>query len=142
MLPDYSMKPSATQVYTHYTMIPFDAPSSSDELSYSVDPSSPDVLASPSAPSIPIDLSSRIEPVSYLVSTLEPSLRCSQCLRQPIDRYSPLAFVTTVLSKSASYHDAILYQECQHRILLHYSALAHGTCCLYLVHHMFVLDLL
>lgn len=63
---------------------------------------------------VPDDLSSSVEPFSVGVSTLESSHGRSQCLRQPIDWYSPSAFLTTALSELASYRDAIPHQEWQH----------------------------
>lgn len=124
LLPGYSMKPLVTQVYTRRTTIPSsDTPSSPDELSPSINPSSPDVSMSPSVSSIPIDLASLVESVSSPASTPEQSLRHNHRLRHPTACYSPSTFVTTVLSESASYHDAIIYQEWQHVMVEEIAAL-------------------
>jgi hypothetical protein len=122
LLPDYSMKPLVTHVYTHNTTIPSDAPSSPNEPSPAAS-SSLDVSTFPCESSIPIDLSSSAEPFFPATSTPEPSLRSSHRLHQPNNWYSPATFVATALPKPTSYHDAILHQEWQHVMVEEITAL-------------------
>jgi hypothetical protein len=117
LLPDYSLKPPVTQVYTRRTTIPSDAPSSSNKPAPAAS-SSLDVSASPCESSTPVDLSSSVESFFPAASTAEPSLRRSHRLRQPTDRYSPSAFVNIAFPEPTSYRDAILHQDWLRRSLL------------------------
>jgi hypothetical protein len=100
MVPDYTMKPTVTQVYSYRGARLSDAPTSSAELPSDVSSSSLDVPSSP-----PIASSSLIG------SSLEQLLGCGQHIRQPPNCYSPSAFTATTLFEPASYHDAIFHPE-------------------------------
>jgi hypothetical protein len=103
VVPDYTVKPPVTQVYSHCGSRLSDAPTSSAELSSDVSSSSLDVPSSaPVASSSPIG------------SSLEQFLGRGQHIHRPPNCYSPSAFTATALSEPASYHDAILHPEWQH----------------------------
>jgi hypothetical protein len=100
VVPDYTMKPPVTQVYSHRGACLSEVPTSSAELSFDVSSSSLEVPSSP-----PIVSSSPIG------SSLEQLFGRGQHIRQPPNYYSPLAFSATALSEPASYHNAILHPE-------------------------------
>jgi hypothetical protein len=102
---DYMVKPPVTQFYSRRGARLSDALSSLDELSSDVTSSSfiEDVPSSPP-----------VEPSVLIDSSPEQLVRHSHRLHRPPDYYSPSSFTATVLSEPASYHDAILYLECQH----------------------------
>jgi hypothetical protein len=112
VVPDYTVKPPVTQVYSHCGARLSDAPTSSAELSSDVSSSSLDVPSSP-----PVASSSSIG------SSPEQLLRHGQCIRRPPNCYSPSAFIATALSELASYRDAILHPEWQHAMAEEIAAL-------------------
>jgi hypothetical protein len=111
---DYMVKPPVTQFYSRRRVCSFDAPASSDELSFDVPSSSfiEDVSFYPP-----------IEPSSLTDSSPEQLVRRSHRLHRPPDCYSPSAFTATALSELASYRDAILHPEWQHEMAEEIAAL-------------------
>jgi hypothetical protein len=103
MVPDYTVKPPMTQVYSRRGTRLSNAPTSSAELSSDVSSSSLDVPSSP-----------LVEPSSLIGSSPEQFLGCGHRLRRPLDCYSHSTFTATALSEAASYRDAILHPKCQH----------------------------
>jgi hypothetical protein len=103
VVPDYTVKPPVTQVYSHRGVCLSDAPTSSTELSSDVSSSSLDM------PSSPVVASS-----SSIGSSPKQLLGRGQRIRRPPNCYSHLAFTATALSDPASYRDAILHLEWQH----------------------------
>jgi hypothetical protein len=99
-----------THVYTRQAIDSSSTPSSSHELPSSVMP--PYVVESSSYNDLrSSDETSPAESSSFANSSPQQILRWSDCFRQPSNRYSPSGFADTDLSKSTSYHDAILHQE-------------------------------
>jgi hypothetical protein len=96
VVPDYTVKPLVTQVYSRRGAHLSEVPTSSAELSSDV-PSSPPVVSS-----------------SPIGSSLEQLLGRGQRICRPPNCYSPSAFTATALSQSASYHDVILHPEWRH----------------------------
>jgi hypothetical protein len=103
VVPDYTVKPPVTQVYSRRGACLSDAPTSSAELSSDVSSSSLDVPSSP-----PVASSSPIG------SSPEQLLGRDQRIRRPPNCYSPSAFTATAFSEPASYRDVILHPEWQH----------------------------
>ena len=102
-----------THVYTREAIDSSSMPSSSHELPSSVMP--PYVVESSSYNDLrSSDETSHIESSSFANSSPQQILRWSHRFRQPSNRYSPSGFADIDLSKSTSYHDAILHQEWQH----------------------------
>jgi hypothetical protein len=100
VVPDYTVKPPVTQVYSRRGARLSEVPTSSAELSSDASSSSLKVPSSPPvAPSSPIG------------SSPEQLLGRGQHIRRPPNCYSPSAFSATVLSEPASYRDAILHPE-------------------------------
>jgi hypothetical protein len=102
MVPDYTVKPPVTQVYSRHGAHLSEVPTSSAELSCDVSSSSLEVTSSPVASS------------SLISSSPEQLLGRGQSIRRPPNCYSPSAFTATALSEPASYRDAILHPEWQH----------------------------
>jgi hypothetical protein len=95
VVPDYTVKPPVTQVYSRRGARLSEVPTSSAELSSNASSSSLKVSSSPPvAPSSPEQLLGR-----------------GQHIRRPPNCYSPSAFSATVLSEPASYRGAILHPE-------------------------------
>jgi hypothetical protein len=103
MVPDYTVKPPVTQVYSHCGACLSEVPTSSAELSSDVSSSSLEVLSSPLVASS-----------SPIGSSPEQLLGHGQHIHRPPNCYSPSAFTATALSEPASYRDAILHSEWQH----------------------------
>jgi hypothetical protein len=103
VVPDYTVKPPMTQVYSHCGARLSEVPTSSAELSSDVPSSSLEVLSSP--------LVASSSPIGF---SPEQLLGHGQHIHRPPNCYSPSAFTATALSKPASYRDAILYSEWQH----------------------------
>jgi hypothetical protein len=103
MVPDYTVKPPMTQVYSHRRARLSEVPTSSAELSSDVSSSSLDVSSSP-----PVASSSPI------ASSPEQLVGRDQHIRRPPNCYSPSVFTATTLSESASYRDVILHPKWQH----------------------------
>jgi hypothetical protein len=93
MVPDYTVKPPVTQVYSRRGARLSEVPTSSVELSSDVSSSPPAVSS------------------SLIGSSPEQLLGHGQRIRRPPNCYSPLTFTTTALSEPASYRDAILHPE-------------------------------
>jgi hypothetical protein len=106
VVPDHTVKPPVTQVYSRRGARLSDAPTSSAELSSDVSSSSLDVSSSP-----PVASSSPIG------SSPEQLLGRGKRIRWPPNCYSPSAFTATALSEPASYRDAILHSEWQHAMV-------------------------
>jgi hypothetical protein len=102
VVPDYTVKPPVTQLYSRRGARSSDALTSSDKLSSDMSPFSfiEDVPSSP-----PVESSSLAD------SSSEQLVRHSHYLRWPPDSYSPLAFTATALSEPASYRDDILHPK-------------------------------
>jgi hypothetical protein len=100
VVPDYTVKPPVTHVYSHHGSRLSDAPTSSAELSSDVSSSSLDVPSSPPVASY-----------SPIGSSLEQLLGRGQRVHRPPNCYSPSAFIATALSEPTSYRDAILHPE-------------------------------
>jgi hypothetical protein len=112
VVPDYTVKPPVTQVYSRHGARLSKVPTSSTELSSDVSSSSLEVPSSP-----PVVSSSLIG------SSPEQLLGCGQRIRRPPNYYSPSSFIVTALSEPASYHDAILHPEWQHVMVEEIAAL-------------------
>jgi hypothetical protein len=112
VVPDYTVKPPVTQVYSRRGARLSDAPTSSAELSSDVSSSSLDV------PSSPLVASS-----SPIGSSLEQLLRRGQRIRRPPNYYTLSAFTATALSEPASYRDDILHPEWQYTMAEEIAAL-------------------
>jgi hypothetical protein len=106
VVPDYTVKPSVTQVYSRRGARLSEVPTSSPELSSDVSSSSLDVPSSPPVASY-----------SPIGSSPKKLLGPGQRIRQPPNCYSPSAFTTTALSEPASYHDVILHPKWQHAMV-------------------------
>jgi hypothetical protein len=100
VVPDYTVKPPVTHVYSHRGSCLSDAPTSSAELSSDVSSSSLDVPSSPPVASY-----------SPIGSSLEQLLGRGQRIHRPPNCYSPSAFTATALSEPTSYRNAILHLE-------------------------------
>jgi hypothetical protein len=100
VVPDYTVKPPVTQVYSRQGARLSEVPTSLAELSSDVSSSSVEVPSSP-----PVASSSPIG------SSLEQLLGRGQRIRRPPNCYSPSAFTATAPSEPASYRDAILHPE-------------------------------
>jgi hypothetical protein len=105
VIPDYTVKPPVTHVYSHRGAHLSEVPTSSAELSSDVS-SSPHVASS-----------------SLIGSSPEQLLGCGQRMRRPPNCYSPSAFTATALSEPASYCDVILHPEWQHAMAEEIAAL-------------------
>jgi hypothetical protein len=103
VIPDYTVKPPVTHVYSRHGARLSEVPTSSAELSSDVPSSSLEVPSSP-----------HVASSSLIGSSPEQLLGCGQRMRQPPNCYSPLAFTATALSEPASYCDVILHPEWQH----------------------------
>jgi hypothetical protein len=93
MVPDYTVKPPVTQVYSRRGARLSEVPTSSVELSSDVSSSPPAVSS------------------SLIGSSPEQLFGHGQRIRRPPNCYSPSTFTTTALSEPASYRDAILHPE-------------------------------
>jgi hypothetical protein len=111
VVPDYTVKPLVTQVYSRRGARLLEVPTSSVELSSDVSSSSLEVSSSPVASSSPIG------------SSPDQLLGRGQRIRRPPNCYSPSAFTATALSEPATYRDAILYPEWQHAMAEEIAAL-------------------
>jgi hypothetical protein len=103
MVPDYTVKPLVTHVYSRRGARLPEVPTSSTELSSDVSSSFLEVPSSP-----PVASSSLIG------SSPEQVFGCGQRIHRPPNYYSPSAFTATALSEPVSYHDVILHPEWQH----------------------------
>jgi hypothetical protein len=112
MVPDYTVKPPVTQVYSRRGACLSEVPTYSAELSSDVSSSSLEVSFSP-----------HVVSSSLIGSSPEQLLGRGQRIRRPPNCYSPSAFTATTLSEPASYRDAILYPEWQHTMAEEIAAL-------------------
>jgi hypothetical protein len=103
VVPDYTVKPPVTQVYSRRGARLSEIPTFSAELSSDVSSYSLDVTSSPPVASF-----------SPIGSSAEQLLGRGQRICQPPNCYSPSTFTATALSETTSYHDAILHPNRQH----------------------------
>jgi hypothetical protein len=103
IVPDYTVKPPVTQVYSSRGARLSEVHTSSVELSSDVLSFSLEVSSSP-----------LVTPSSPIGSSPEQLLGRGQRIRRPANCYSPSAFIATALSEPVSYRDAILHLEWQH----------------------------
>jgi hypothetical protein len=103
VVPDYTVKPLVTQVYSRCGARLSEVPTSSAELSSDVSSSSLEVSSSP-----PVASSSSIG------SSPEQLFGRGQHIRRSPNCYSRSAFIATALSEPTSYRDVILHPEWQH----------------------------
>jgi hypothetical protein len=112
VVPNYTVKPLMTQVYSRRGARLSEVPTSSAELSSDVSSPSLDVSSSPPvASSFPIG------------SSPEQLLGRGQRIRRPPNCYSPSTFTATALSEPASYRNAIIHLEWQHAMAEEITAL-------------------
>jgi hypothetical protein len=112
IVPDYTVKPPVTQVYSSRGARLSEVHTFSAELSSDVSSFSLEVSSSP-----PVASSSPIG------SSPEQLFERGQHIRRSANCYSPSVFITTALSESASYRDAILHPEWQHAMAEEIAAL-------------------
>jgi hypothetical protein len=112
VVPDYTVKPLVTQVYSRRGARLSEVPTSSAELSSNVSSFSLEVPSSP-----PVASSSLIG------SSSEQLLGRGQRIHRPSNYYSSSAFTATALSEPASYRNAILHPEWQHAMVEEIAAL-------------------